>query len=331
MAIKPRKPALGSRGALVVGNSTLRRAAAAKNDEFYTQLSDIEKELGHYKEHFSGKVVFCNCDDPESSNFWRYFDLNFEYLGLARLVSTHYEPHAQSYKLEIIRGNNGAPRIVKTALAGDGDFRSAECVDILESADIVVTNPPFSLFREYVAQLVEHGKKFIILGNNNAISYKEIFKLIMADKLWLGVRSNITMEFELAPGYATWKRKDDQGRKFTTVPSISWFTNLQHAKRNDEMILYCAYNEKEYPKYANYSAIEVRQTSRIPADYRGLMGVPITFLCKYNPRQFSIVDISPHFFCDVERGAQKPDQLRLDGQKDPYARILIRRNFNDEN
>jgi hypothetical protein len=255
-------------------NTSLHAAKQAKNDEFYTQLTDIEKELRHYKNHFKGKVVFCNCDDPEWSNFWKFFTLNFEHFGLAKVVATHYAQGEPSYKLECF-GADTPP--VKTPLTGDGDFRSAECVAILKTADIVVTNPPFSLFREYVAQLVEHEKQFLIIGNNNAITYKEVFKQVKSNQLWLGI-SPRSMKFRQADG----SLKD---------VNACWFTNLPHKKRNEELVLFKTYagNEDAYPRYDNYGAIEVSKVCDIPVDYAGVIGVPITFLDKYNPEQFEIV------------------------------------------
>ena len=208
-------------------NSNLHKAKKEKNDEFYTQLSDIERELGNYKGHFKGKVVFCNCDDPEESNFWNYFALNFEFLGIKKLISTHYEDDKPSYKLELIADINKDGKInkldtIKTPLIQNGDFRSPECIEILKEADIVVTNPPFSLFREYVAQLMEYEKKFLIIGNMNAITYKDIFNLVRTNKLWLGV-SPRNMYFETTtPG------------EFVSV-NACWFTNLHHKKRNEDI------------------------------------------------------------------------------------------------
>lgn len=315
-------------------NTSLHSAKRAKNDEFYTQLTDIEKEMRHYKEQLKGKVVFCNCDDPEWSNFWKYFTLNFEHLGLAKVVSTHYASGSPSYKLEYF----GAEKdIVKTPLVGDGDFRSPECLEILKEADLVVTNPPFSLFREYVTQLMEQGKQFLILGNNNAITYKETFKFIRNNQMWLGHSANKTMEFQLADDYARWNRVDETGKKFGAVPAISWFTNLPHKKRNEELVLFRTYagNEMQYPKYDNYDAIEVSKVRDIPIDYDGVMGVPITFLDKYNPKQFEIVWLAAG---NTRASAPKEvlERLRYMKHKDDrggcsivngnrtYGRILIR-------
>lgn len=272
-----------------VKNTSLGAARRAKNDEFYTQLTDIEKELRHYKSHFKGKSVFLNCDDPEWSSFWKYFTLNFTHLGLTKVIATHYAQGEPSYKREYTSGPDLAG--VKTPLIADGDFRSEECVELLKQADIVVTNPPFSLFREYVAQLMEHQKKFLVIGNNNAITYKEIFRLLRDNQVWLGHSANKTMEFQLSADYAKWDRLDERGNKFGKVPAISWFTNLLHAKRAEELLLVKSYagNEAAYPKYENYNAIEVNRVADIPLDYKGVMGVPITFLEKYNPSQFEII------------------------------------------
>ena len=263
-------------------NKSLNKAGKVKNDEFYTQLSDIEKELGHYKEYFKWKTIFCNCDDPEESNFFKYFALNFEHLWLKKLVATHFESEKPSYKLEIKQWldlNNdwkiNLSDIVKTPLKQNWDFRSPECVEILKESDIIVTNPPFSLFREYVAQLFEYKKKFLIVWNDNAITYKEIFKLIKENKIWLWYWK--VKEF---------KKPDNSTQKFGNV---GWFTNLETTKRNEELILYKTYNEKEYSKYDNYNAINVDKIKDIPLDYSWNMWVPITFLDKYNPEQFEII------------------------------------------
>ena len=308
-------------------NGSLHAARAAKNDEFYTQLTDIEKELQHYRAHFKGKVVFCNCDDPEWSNFWKFFTLNFEHFGLKKVVATHYAPGAASYLLEVT-GQNLEP--VKTPLDGDGDFRSAECVEILKRCDIVVTNPPFSLFREYISQLVEHGKKFLVLGNNNSVTYKEVFKLIRDNEIWLGYGVNKTLEFRLSPHYNKWSRVDKDGHKYGKVPAISWFTNLPHAKRNEELILFRTYagHESLYPAYDNYDAIEVSRVADIPQDYAGAMGVPITFLDKYNPEQFEILSANDFRRSDSvpfkEHGLIKDKDGTIDGQA-VYVRILVKR------
>jgi len=286
-------------------NKNLKSANKAKSDEFYTQLSDIEKELGNYKDHLKNKVIFCNCDDPEESNFWNYFALNFEFLGLKKLVSTHYKDanlftKESPYKLEIVKDANKDGKInkldtIKTLLKQNGDFRSSECIEILKEADIVVTNPPFSLFREYLAQLFEYKKKFIIIGNLNAITYKETFKLIKENKIWLGqsIHSG-DREFRVPESYplnSAGNRIDENGNKFIRVKGVRWFTNLDYKERHDDLILYKTYygHESEYPKYKNYDAINVDITKDIPMDYKGAIGVPITFLDKYNPDQFELV------------------------------------------
>lgn len=302
------------------GNNSLQAARAAKNDEFYTQMNDVSNELRHYRAFFKGKVVYCNCDDPEWSSFYKYFQLNFELLGLAKLITTHFSLEGKpAYALELTAGD-AEPLIRK--IDGNGDFRSEESVALLKEADVVVTNPPFSLFREYVAQLIDHGKSFLIMGNNNAITYKEIFKLIKENKMWLGFHANKTMEFQLSPSYTKWDRVDEQGRKFGKVPAISWFTNIPHSKRNEEIILFRQYkgNETAYPKYDNYEAIEVSKVADIPADFHGAMGVPITFLDKYNPAQFEIL------------GAMTTTKVEgynfgypYVGGKKVYARVIIKK------
>ena len=314
-------------------NSNLHNAKTAKNDEFYTQLTDIEKELKHYKKHFEGKVVYCNCDDVRWSNFFKYFSMNFEHLGLKKLICTAYNENGQGIVYEY-NGDLNGNRIVDDEeievkyLEGNGDFRSAECIEILKQADIVVTNPPFSLFREYVAQLMEYGKKFLIIGNGNAITYKEIFPLIKENKIWLGVSLNMTKcHFIVPQSYEGSNVFYENGNKMAKVNNAIWFTNLDHTKRHTELDLYKKYNAEEYPKYDNYDAIEVSKVAEIPMDYDGVMGVPITFLDKYCPTQFEIVDINPHFFSMVEQGLPKPKQLTLHNvnKKDPYARILIKK------
>jgi hypothetical protein len=313
-------------------NGSLHAARAAKNDEFYTQLTDIEKELQHYRAHFEGKVVFCNCDDPEWSNFWKFFTLNFKHFGLKKVVATHYAPGEASYMLEVT-GQGLQP--VRTPLVGDGDFRSAECVEILKRCDIVVTNPPFSLFREYISQLVEHGKKFLVLGNNNSVTYKEVFKLIRDNEIWLGYGVNKTLEFRLSPHYSKWSRIDRDGHKYGKVPAISWFTNLPHAKRNAGLILFRNYagHEALYPAYDNYAAIEVSRVADIPQDYAGAMGVPITFLDKYNPEQFEILSANDFRRSDSvpfkEHGLIKDKDGTIDG-KAVYVRILVKRKTSAE-
>jgi len=290
-----------------MGNTNLHKAKKEKNDEFYTQISDIEKELGHYKEQFRNKTIFLNCDDPSWSNFWRYFTLNFEYFGLKKLISTHYEKDKPSYKLTIETDVNDDGKIdskdtITTPLKQNGDFRSPECIELLKEADIVITNPPFSLFREYVAQLMEYNKQFLIIGNMNAITYKETFTLIKAKQLWLG---NTNPKEFMQP--------DGTTKKFG---NILWFTNLDHNKRHEKFVPYQSYegNEKDYPKYDNYNAINMDKVVKIPGDYTGAMGVPITFLSKFNPNQFDIIKF--------RKGDDNKD-LKVNG-KDKYFRILIK-------
>lgn len=251
-----------------MNNTNLRKACKEKKDEFYTQLADVENELQHYSEHFYGKIVYCNCDDPKYSSFWKYFEFNFDSLGIKKLISTHYQADETSYKLEIIRGEDLSVNIVKAQLKQNGDFRSEECVELLKEADIIVTNPPFSLFRKYISLLEQYGKKFLVVGNNNAITYKECFRLIKDNKMWLGVNANKTLEFRLCPTYEKFDRIDKNGNKFGKVPAISWFTNLPHKKRNDELILWKTYkgNEKDYPRYDNNFAWEVSKTNEIPLE-----------------------------------------------------------------
>jgi hypothetical protein len=290
-------------------NSNLVGAKKAKEDEFYTQLSDIERELRHYRDEFQGKIVYCNCDDPRVSNFFHYFSYSFEQLGLAKLITTCYKNqeadlfsnnNSESAVLLEYNGdknNNMVPdpaEIGIKPLNGDGDFRSLEGIALLKQADIVVTNPPFSLFREYVAQLIEHDKKFIIVGNQNAISYKDIFRLIQNDKMWLGY-NNGDMSFRVPESYPPRETRfwvDDDGNKWRSLGNACWFTNIDVAKRHEDLILYKSYSPDAYPHYDNYDAIDVSKVSDIPKDYEGVMGVPLTFLDKYNPDQFEILGLS---------------------------------------
>lgn len=304
-----------------MANKNLNKAKEAKKDEFYTQLEDINNELKHYREHFRGKAVLCNCDDPRVSNFFTYFAYNFEFLGLKKLITTCYKnqdvdlfSQGQCEKAVYLvyegdkNGNHtpDAEEIGVMPLKGDGDFRSPECIELLKEADIVVTNPPFSLFREYVAQLIEYDKKFLIIGHQNAISYKEIFPLIMQNKIWLGASIHsgdrkfwVPDTYELrAAGCGI----DETGKKYIRVKGVRWFTNLDYKERHEDIILYKPYTNKEYPTYLNYNAIEVRKTAEIPLDYEGLMGVPITFLDKYNPEQFEIIGIGNGGELGVECG-----------------------------
>jgi len=288
-------------------NKHLQKANSSKKDEFYTQLPDIEKELRHYKDHFNGKVIFCNCDDPRVSNFFHYFSYNFEKLGLKKLITTCYK----NQNLDLFSQNDSEKAIYLEYegdknrdnipnpdeigirhLKGDGDFRSEECIELLKQADIVVTNPPFSLFREYVAQLVEYEKKFIIIGNQNAITYKEIFKLIKDNKMWLGYGFNRNCAHFINRHYNDYASDADHKEGMIRVSGVVWFTNLDIQKRHENLILYKQYNPEDYPNYINYDAIEVSKTADIPYDYDGELGVPITFLDKYNPEQFEIIGSS---------------------------------------
>lgn len=274
-------------------NENLHKAKTEKNDEFYTQLSDVAAELMHYKEHFKGKTVFCNCDDPEWSAFWKYFHLNFGVLGLKKLVSTHYDKTERTYKMEYEGGNDDDVSVgVKTPLEGNGDFRNQECLDLLDECDVIVTNPPFSKFRDFVKILMEHKKRFIVWGNNNAITYKEFFPYLKNNEIWSGYMMNKTCVFRVAEGYKYDEKITAQmndGFKYGKVPAISVFTNLDIQKRHEKLVLWKHYTPEEYPKYDNYDAINVDKVADIPMDYEGVMGVPITFLDKYNPEQFEIV------------------------------------------
>ena len=317
----------------------LRDARRQKKDEFYTQLSDIENELRHYKSHFKGKTVLCNCDDPRVSNFFHYFAMNFEAFGLHRLITTCYKNQdadlfsqndsEQAVWLEYWGDKNGnrvpdPEEIGIKPLKGDGDFRSQECIELLKQADIVVTNPPFSLFREFLAQLIEYDKQFLIIGNMNAVTYKEVFPLVQANKVWFGASIHSgDREFGVPQDYslnaAGW-RVDEEGRKFIRVKGVRWFTNLDIPKRHDPLLLYRTYSPELYPQYDNYPAINVDKTADIPLDYDGIMGVPITFLDKYCPDQFEIVGLDRY----VPDNPHYGHRFTLQG-KETYARILIRR------
>ncbi len=322
-----------------MANENLQAARKAKKDEFYTQLADIESELKHYKEHFQGKTVLCNCDDPRVSNFFHYFSYNFERLGLKKLITTCYKNQnrdlfsqndsEQAIYLEYYGDKDGdrvpnPEEIGVKRLKGDGDFRSAECIELLKQADIVVTNPPFSLFREYVAQLMEYKKKFLIIGNVNAITYKETFKLIKENQLWMGASIHSgDREFGIPDDYplnAASCRIDENGKKYIRVKGVRWFTNLDYPERHENLILYKNYNPDEYPKYDNYDAINVDKTADIPMDYDGAMGVPITFLDKYNPEQFEILGIDRYIKDNPHYG----HRFKINN-KEIYARILIRK------
>ena len=316
-------------------NTNLTLAKANKKDEFYTQLSDIEKELKHYKNHFKGKVVLCNCDDPRVSNFFHFFSYNFEKFGLKKLIATCYKSQdsdlfsqnnsERAIYLEYTGDKNGnnvpdAEEIGIKHLQGDGDFRSKECIELLKQADIVVTNPPFSLFREYVSQLVEYDKKFVIIGNLNALTYRDIFKLIKENKLWFGhsIHSG-DREFRVPQDYplnAAGSRVDEEGNKYIRVKGVRWFTNLDYTERHEDLLLYKTYSPEEYPTYDNYDAINVDVTKEIPMDYRGVMGVPITYIDKYNPDQFEILGMA-------SSAGYNPDIVGIPFIGDKDARPLI--------
>lgn len=328
-----------------MANKNLNAAKEAKKDEFYTQLADIENELKHYRQHFRGKKILCNCDDPYESNFFKYFANNFNAFGLKKLTATCYngspiaggelpllfeatedEPKKIAYKVEIteVTDVNGDGRIdladvryliqndknVLSVLKENGDFRSKECVELLKEADIVVTNPPFSLFREYVAQLMEFEKKFLIIGNQNNVTYKEVFPLIKDNKIWLGVNSG-SQKFEVPLDFQRNNTFiDKNGKKYAKFGNICWFTNLDNKNRHEELILFKKYSPEEYPKYDNFDAINIAATTDIPIDYSGLMGVPITFLDKYNPEQFVIIGITKTWFGMANK--IYPEQIQID-------------------
>lgn len=339
-----------------MAKSSLNAARAAKQDEFYTQLSDIEAELKYYKSYFRDKIVFCNCDDPYESNFFKYFALNFNALGLKKLIATCYdgspvqgnellldfgntstdEPRKIAYKVEIteVTDVNGDGAIdladvrylmqndknVISILKGNGDFRSQECIELLKEADIVVTNPPFSLFREYIAQLFEYDKKFIVLGNQNNITFKDVFEHFRKNEIWLGYKCG-DMSFRVPYYYEARETRyweDENGQKWRSLGNICWYTNLDIQKRHEDLVLYKKYNPTEYPNYDDYDAINVAKVVDIPYDYDGLMGVPVTFLDKYNPDQFEILGLDDH---RVEWRGKGPS---LNG-KIIYRRIIIRK------
>ena len=360
-------------------NKALHKARKQRQDEFYTQLVDIENELRHYKPHFEGKTVYSNCDDPYESNFFKYFAMNFNSLGLKRLVTTSYASSPVSgeqlsfddieglarrqitrvaYKTDIrevsdFDGDGGVGLAdveylmrhdanTVDPLDGGGDFRSPECVELLNQADIVVTNPPFSQFREYLAQLIEHDKQFLILGQQNAITYKEVFPLLKEGVLWLGMNNGGDKWFRVPDHYmntAAGHSKHENQVKFHKLRSVNWFTNLDHSKRHQELILYRRYSPDKYPSYDNYNAIEVDKVTNIPCDHDGAMGVPITFLDKHNPEQFQILGITDR---DNNSGLKTKEYTKddvpnpgdlnrrgaivIDGKlKSTYARILMRR------
>ena len=362
-----------------MAHKNLNQAKEAKKDEFYTQLIDIENELRHYREHFRDKVVLCNCDDPYESNFFKYFALNFNTLGLKKLIATCYdgspvmgdelmldfgdftdEPKKIAYKVEITEvsdvNGDGVVNLadvqwllqndknVISILKGSGDFRSQECIELLKEADIVCTNPPFSLFREYVAQLMKYDKKFLIVGHQNAIGYKEIFPLIRDNRLWLGYgfKGGVAHFYSV---YTDTASASDHREGMIRVSGVQWFTNIETKKRHEELVLYKPFSEADYPYFENYDAINVNKTSDIPCDYDGIMGVPLTFIDKYNPEQFEIIGlgianlglsigIKPYkpehkkYRKEVQRrGAVDGDLYMMKGEEVvvPYTRILIRR------
>jgi len=296
-------------------NTNLTQAKKNKKDEFYTQLSDIERELKHYKKHFKNKVIYCNCDDPRVSNFFHYFSYNFEKLGLKKLIATCYKNQnmdlfsqnnsEKAIYLEYNGDENGnnVPDVAEIGiknLNGDGDFRSNESIELLKQADIVVTNPPFSLFREYVAQLVKYDKKFLIIGHQNALTYKEIFPLIKENKLWLGFGFKGGAAHFINKHYEDYATASDHKDGMIRVSGVVWYTNLDISKRHEDLILYKQYHPDEYLNYDNYDAINIDKTKDIPLDYKGVMGVPITFMNKYNPEQFEILGTSDNGLIDDE-------------------------------
>ncbi len=338
-----------------MANKNLNDAKKAKKDEFYTQLTDIERELQHYWPHFKDKTILCNCDDPYESNFFKYFALHFNHFGLRKLICTSYngspiqgselpfdewkEPERKAYKVEIteVKDLNGDGAIdlsdVRYLLQNDknvlstlqtGDFRSQECIELLKEADIVVTNPPFSLFREYVGQLMEYGKKFIIVGNQNAITYKEVFPLIKDNKIWLGYGFKGGAAHFFSP-YEDIATAGDHKKGMIRVSGVNWFTNLEIPKRHEDIDLVCHYSPEEYPTYENYNAIEVSRTNDIPLDYKGVMGLPVTFLNKYNPTQFEIVGATESEGVGLSNGLwrQGGEKKAIVHGKSKYKRIFI--------
>ena len=338
-------------------NRNLQQAKRQKNDDFYTQLPDIENELKHYKQHFAGKVVYCNCDDPKISNFYKYFSLNFEVLGLKKLITTCYRNQnldlfsdhtsEKGIWLECNQGTYEKGAYVPSDpivrhLKGDGDFRSTECIEFLKQADIVVTNPPFSLFREYVAQLVQYGKKFLIVGSQNAVTYKEIFPLIKDNSMWIGygfVAGNAYFAVQSSDMNEYAEGVYDEKTGLVKFRNVTWFTNLDHKKRHDELILYKRYSPEEYPTYDNYDAINVDRTAEIPMDWNGAMGVPVTFLDKYNPEQFEVLGITDrdnnsglktreYSLADVPNAGNlnRRGVIKVGGEFRPtYVRLLVKR------
>ncbi len=343
----------------VSGRAGMDAAKRNKNDEFYTQLADIESELRHYRPHFEGKTVLCNCDDPYESNFFKYFALHFRRLGIKKLVASCYcgspvqgqelslfdlagmgsddAEARRPYKVEITEipdaNADGAVDLwdvefllrhdanVLSVLEGDGDFRSQECLALLDEADVVVTNPPFSLFREYIAQLMQREKRFLVIGNQNAITYKEIFPLIMANKLWLGYGFKRNMAHFYTPyaPYSQWIEQEGEG--VVRVAGVQWFTNMDLPKRHENLILVEKYSPERYPHYDNYDAIEVSKTSDIPEDWTGVMGVPITFLNKYNPEQFEIIGIAKAPLGAPSKIYPRQTQVSKDGTRSEVTKL----------
>ena len=308
----------------MVRNDNLHRAKTSKDDEYYTRKEDIENELKHYirfdvlEENFKNKIVFCNCDDPIYSEFWKYFHKNFSALGIKKLIATHYKSDGNnSYKLEYMGGDDKDIKSgIKTELNGNGDFRSDECIEILKEADIIITNPPFSLFKEFVEILMKYDKKFLIIGNKNAVTYKSVFTYIKDGKIKMGISKPVA--FITSDGSIT---KKTQGL-------TRWFTNLSCCRDEEQLDLYCVYSKEKYPFYDNYDAIEVSKVSEIPKDYTGIMGVPITFVDKYNPKQFEIIGSSDRggdgFVEDIKKEHNRWDAPVLNG-KAVYTRIFIKR------
>lgn len=319
-------------------NRSLHAAKATKQDEFYTQLPDIEKELVHYRKHFKGKTVLCNCDDPRCSKFFEYFLNKFEILGLKRLIATCYQndqpdvfsQHKSGKGIYFVYSGeqNGTrkpdPKKIKPIdLKGDGDFRSEECVKLLKQADIVVTNPPFSLFREYVTQLINHEKKFVIIGNHNAIIYKEVFRFIKQNMIWLGCTHPVAFvvpnHYEMR-AVRSWRT--DDGTNWRSLGNACWFTNLDIAKRHEELPLFEKYDPRKFPTYDNYDAIEVTRYKEIPVDYDGVMGVPVTFLEQHNPEQFEIVGCNRGVDQDPKGVYGRGSHLN---GKETFKRLFVRR------
>ena len=334
-----------------MANKKLNQAKADKNDEFYTQMPDIEAELGHYSAHFKDKVVFCNCDDPRVSNFVRYFMLKFKSLGLKRLIATCYK----NQDIDLFSKNESEQAVYMVydgawkgnmpdwdaieihPLKGDGDFRSDECISLLKQSDIVCTNPPFSLFRQYIGQLLEYKKQFLILGRMTAIHYKEVFPHILAGKVWMGVGFNLSMIYQTSYENTLEANKKfvrskgyDPDQNYIKVPAICWFTNLDHKKRHEELVLFRKYKEEDYPKYTNFDAINVSELTEIPCDYSGMMGVPDTLLGQLNPNQFELIGLGSGNL-GKEIGIEKNYRGRTDlaicvngVNKCPYSRIIVR-------